>query len=55
MARPRIFEMPDKMRQILVRLPAEMYDSLKELAAEQDRPITAEIRRAVRAHLGDAA
>jgi predicted DNA-binding protein len=41
----------DTMQQVLVRLPTEMYEQLKEQAAAEDRTLAAELRRAVRRYL----
>ena len=38
-------------QQVLVRMSAEMHEAVKRLAAEQDRSMAQEIRRAVRLHL----
>ena len=35
-------------QQVLVRMSAEMHEAVKRLAAEQDRSMAQEIRRAVR-------
>lgn len=42
---------PERMREVLIRLPVPMYDAVKATAQENDRSIAAEIRRAIRAHL----
>ncbi|MGE0795376.1 MAG: ribbon-helix-helix protein, CopG family [Acidimicrobiia bacterium] len=46
--------MPGPSKEFLVRVPQETYDRLKQLADEGDRPVTAEVRRALRRHLEDA-
>ena len=43
--------MADTMQQVLVRLPVEMYEELKQHAQSEDRTIAAEMRRALRRHL----
>jgi predicted DNA-binding protein len=43
--------MADTMQQVLVRLPVDMYEQLKEHAQAEDRTLAAEMRRAVRRHL----
>ena len=39
------------LRPTLIRLPAAMHDAIRKLAAENDRTMAQEIRRAVRLHL----
>lgn len=45
--------MADTMQQVLVRLPSEMYNQLREQARAEDRTVAAEMRRAVRSYLND--
>jgi plasmid stability protein len=44
--------MADVMQQVLVRMPSDLYEALKEQAATEDRTVAAEVRRALRQHLG---
>ena len=43
--------MADTMQQVLVRLPVDMYEQLKQQAQPEDRTFAAEVRRAVRRYL----
>jgi hypothetical protein len=45
--------MAERMVEVLARLPREDLDQLRARAAEADRPVAAELRRAVRQYLGD--
>lgn len=40
---------------IAFRLPAELARELRKLAKDNDRPVSGELRLAVKAHLGKAA
>jgi predicted DNA-binding protein len=39
------------MQQVLVRLPKDMYQQLKDQADSEDRTLAAEMRRAIRGYL----
>jgi predicted DNA-binding protein len=41
----------ETMQQVLVRLPSETYEALKQQAKDEDRTLAAEVRRAVRYYL----
>jgi hypothetical protein len=41
------------MQQVLIRMPNDLYDQLRQHAEAEDRPIAAEVRRAVRKYLKD--
>ena len=43
--------MADTMQQVLVRMPTDLYEALKQQAATEDRTVAAEVRRALRQHL----
>lgn len=38
-------------RQVIVRMPAELHDAVKAFAAENDRTMAQEVRRALRMYL----
>jgi predicted transcriptional regulator len=39
--------------QLSVRVPAELVNALSQVAKEEDRTVSAELRRAIRCHVGD--
>ncbi len=41
------------MQQVLIRMPVEMYEAVKQMANNDDRTIAAEVRRALRNHLNE--
>jgi predicted DNA-binding protein len=41
------------MQQVLIRMPAEMVEALKQQAETEDRTVAAEVRRAIRRYLID--
>jgi len=41
----------DVMQQVLIRLPNDLYEQLKNQARGEDRTIAAEVRRALRQYL----
>jgi hypothetical protein len=41
----------DTMQPVLIRMPSDLYDQLKQHAEGEDRTIAAEVRRAVRRYL----
>lgn len=43
--------MPDAMQQVLVRMPTDLVEALRNQAAAEDRTVAAEVRRAVRLYL----
>jgi predicted DNA-binding protein len=45
--------MPEKLTQISVRVPSEYVEALEDVAREEDRTVTAEVRRLIRKHLDE--
>lgn len=43
--------MPETLTQISVRIPSEYVEALERVAQQEDRTITAEVRRLIRQHL----
>lgn len=43
--------MPETLTQISIRVPSEYVEALEGLAQDEDRSITAEVRRLIRQHL----
>ncbi len=43
----------DTMQQVLIRMPPDLYNALKQHAEVEDRTIAAEVRRAVRRYLAE--
>jgi predicted transcriptional regulator len=39
--------------QLSVRVPSELLAALSEVAKEEDRTVSAELRRAIKCHVGD--
>ncbi len=43
--------MSDDQSQLSIRIPTEYVEALESLAREEDRSLTAEVRRLIRTHL----